>query len=501
MIVFAVILGLITLAAFFGNLLVLLVVKIYESFHYIRYFLLASLALSDLLFTVMITSNRSVCVGLERWIFGTTWCHIAAYFARSLYLSTVFHLCLVSYERYWAIFKDPFNYTGRLTKKRTFLGVMFLWVAPMVLSVGPFIGWGGFVYTDRPEIFACETKWDKETLFPFSAISFLVPFGLIFFLNYKILSVVRRIKYSVKVFPLRCDVDGMFQNKENGTEQNEPSQDQRVRQQEDKRKTKTMPSSEHDETSVLDDVKNFMANYLSKMKTQLHTSLEGHPTRQNQNHTSVDGNDFPKGAICLTRNKDEGGNDFCHNHKSNNLYSRGEKKVNRIRECKISNTNYRLEEISHGPVSTTRSRQFHKEMREDSMSSITRGERHHIQSDGAKSENIVSHPPDNKFTLPSLERPPSKRHTLGKTQMRIAKLLKEGKAAIDAMIIIGVFILCFFPFWIINFYRTFEVLPVEAVLTAHCLYASTMAWNPVVYSIRKREFREGVRKLFKLSTA
>ena len=35
MIVFAVILGLITLAAFFGNLLVLLVVKIYESFHYI----------------------------------------------------------------------------------------------------------------------------------------------------------------------------------------------------------------------------------------------------------------------------------------------------------------------------------------------------------------------------------------------------------------------------------------------------------------------------------
>lgn len=124
----------------------------------------------------------------------------------------------------------------------------------MVLSVGPFIGWGGFVYTDRPEIFACETKWDKETLFPFSAISFLVPFGLIFFLNYKILSVVRRIKYSVKVFPLRCDVDGMFQNKENGTEQNEPSQDQSVRQQEDKRKTKTMSSSEHDETSVLDDV-------------------------------------------------------------------------------------------------------------------------------------------------------------------------------------------------------------------------------------------------------
>ena len=93
----------------------------------------------------------------------------------------------------------------------------------MVLSLGPFIGWGGFVHTDRPEIFACETKWEKETLFPFSAISFLVPFGLIFFLNYKILSVVRRIKYSVKVFPLQCDVDVKFHNREKGTEQNEPS--------------------------------------------------------------------------------------------------------------------------------------------------------------------------------------------------------------------------------------------------------------------------------------
>ena len=204
-------------------------------------------------------------------------------------------------------------------------------------------------------------------------------------------------------------------------EQNEPSQDQSVRQQEDKRKTKTTSSSEHNETSVLDDVKNFMTNYLSEMKTQLHTSLEGHSLRQNQNHIPVDGNDLPKEAICLTRNKDEGGNDFCHNHKSNNLYSRGEKKVNRMRECKTSNTNYRLEEISPAQASTTRSRQFHKEMREDSMSSITRGERHHSQSDRAKSENIVPHPPGNKFTMPSPERPPSERHTFGKSQMRIAK--------------------------------------------------------------------------------
>lgn len=157
----------------------------------------------------------------------------------------------------------------------------------------------------------------------------------------------------------------------------------------------------------------FHGKLFMRNETQLYTSLEGHSSRQNQKHTSVGGNDLPKGAICLTRNKGEGGNDFCHNHKSNNLYSRSEKKVNRMRECTTSNTNYRLEEISHGQASTTRLRQFHKGMRGDGMSSITRGERHHSQSDCVKSENIVPNPLVNKFTMPSLERPPSERHTLG----------------------------------------------------------------------------------------
>ena len=38
------------------------------------------------------------------------------------------------------------------------------------------------------------------------------------------------------------------------------------------------------------------------------------------------------------------------------------------------------------------------------------------------------------------------------------------------MIIIGVFILCFFPLWIINFYRIFEVLPAEAILRDRSLF-------------------------------
>ena len=109
MIVFAVIYGLFTVMAFIGNLLVLIVATIYRSFHCMRYFLLASLALSDFLVATLITSARMIATGLEKWVFGTTWCHGSAYIIRVLHLSTVLHLCAVSYERYDAIVRNPLN--------------------------------------------------------------------------------------------------------------------------------------------------------------------------------------------------------------------------------------------------------------------------------------------------------------------------------------------------------------------------------------------------------
>ena len=56
-------------------------------------------------------------------------------------------------------------------------------------------------------------------------------------------------------------------------------------------------------------------------------------------------------------------------------------------------------------------------------------------------------------SLPPMEgNPRKKRRTLGKTQRRLVKLLKEGKAAIDVIIIIGFFVLSYLPLWIMGCY-------------------------------------------------
>lgn len=109
-------------------------------------------------------------------------------------------------------------------------------------------------------------------------------------------------------------------------------------------------------------------------------------------------------------------------------------------------------------------------------------------------ETTMSQPQDCKAR--SAEKP---RNPLGKTQKRLVKLLKEGKAARDVIIVIGAFLLCYLPLWVSACYRTFGgELSVEVIISVHGIYATTMIWNPIIYSIRKRDFRQAVRRLLRL---
>lgn len=83
--------------------------------------------------------------------------------------------------------------------------------------------------------------------------------------------------------------------------------------------------------------------------------------------------------------------------------------------------------------------------------------------------------------------------------MRLSKLLTEGKAARDVAIIISAFILCYLPLWIMAIYRAAgDTAAVEAILSAHWLYSLSMVCNPIIYSVRKREFRKTLKKMLKL---
>ena len=97
-----------------GNLLVIVVIIFETRFHVMRYIFLTSLAVSDLLFLILVNSFRIASIAQEKWLYGETMCHLNACFARYFYFNTVLHLLAVSYERYKAIVKSPLTYNAKL---------------------------------------------------------------------------------------------------------------------------------------------------------------------------------------------------------------------------------------------------------------------------------------------------------------------------------------------------------------------------------------------------
>ena len=178
-----------------GNLLVIVTIILESRFHVMRYILLASLALSDFLLLVLVNSFRIKSIAQEHWLYGQTMCYLNPFFVRYFYINTVLHLLAVSYDRYLAIVKSPLTYDGTITKTRvTFMAL--IWIIPIPLSIGPFLGWGKYVY--NPEVFFCEQGWAENSesyraervVFPTATL--VIPFLIIILLNASVYKTAKR---------------------------------------------------------------------------------------------------------------------------------------------------------------------------------------------------------------------------------------------------------------------------------------------------------------------
>ena len=177
-----------------GNLLVIVVIVFETRFYVMRYILLASLAASDLLFLILVNSFRIASIAQEKWLYGETMCHLNPFYTRYFYINTVLHLMAVSYDRYVSIVRSPLTYDGMITKSRVAL-IVLIWLIPIApLSIGPFLGWGKFVY--NTELFFCQQGWVGQsgssgwkTVIAITLLA--VPFLVIAILNWSVYKVVK----------------------------------------------------------------------------------------------------------------------------------------------------------------------------------------------------------------------------------------------------------------------------------------------------------------------
>ena len=85
-------------------------------------------------------------------------------------------------------------------------------------------------------------------------------------------------------------------------------------------------------------------------------------------------------------------------------------------------------------------------------------------------------------------------------RQEMSRRMKERRAAVDVSIIIATFLLCFLPFWITGICRQFVKsikVPAEVALATACIFFASALCNLIIYSIRKKDFRSGVKKVLR----
>lgn len=464
--------------------------------------------------------------GIGKWIFGTAWCYGTAYFARFLHLSTVFHLCAVSYERYEAIFKNPLTYDGCITKKRAIVSITLMWIIPAGISLGPFLGWSDYVY--NPAIMVCEQKWDMVTTLPLLATTFLVPLGIIVFLNYRVLKVVSRLQSSFKIIPVTveeqpgtghpAEQNGQNQSKKQGKvkrERNLHFSDQLARNEEGEtakppRKHHVIKQGTLNKGSVYAEGGQ---NPAFQEETEEIQEVTHQPVVAQKNEGSPESRcsspvqwfrkcSRRQRAMKGTESVKEGFNSTLQStHSSLNDHRSAQQMANQEKQSQEDDIVVCIVNPHQGKAKKTQT--MLKGSSKSNISKENTGGHDIFQGSERESkpgshqsdaETIVRQPQDCK--APSAE---NQRNRHGKTQKRLVKLLKEGKTARDVIIVIGIFLLCYLPTWVLACYRMFGgEQSVEVILSAHSIYATTMFWNPIIYSIRKNDFRQAATRLLRL---
>ena len=82
-----------------------------------------------------------------------------------------------------------------------------------------------------------------------------------------------------------------------------------------------------------------------------------------------------------------------------------------------------------------------------------------------------------------------------------SRRLSDHKAAVDVTIIIAAFLLCYIPGWHMGICQRQFVpgidVPAKIDLATTCTFFVSTLCNPFIYSIREREFRTAVKKVFR----
>ena len=132
--------SIIVLGAIYGNMLVIASVASNRKLRTITNFYLVSLAMADLLVATLVMPIAIVVQITGRWWFGVIACDIYVLFDSMLCTASILNLCCISLDRYFAITK-PLKYSTKRSKRLALIMICITWIVAALICCPPIFGW------------------------------------------------------------------------------------------------------------------------------------------------------------------------------------------------------------------------------------------------------------------------------------------------------------------------------------------------------------------------
>ncbi|XP_017864469.1 PREDICTED: tyramine/octopamine receptor [Drosophila arizonae] len=186
----ALVLSIIIVLTIIGNILVILSVFTYKPLRIVQNFFIVSLAVADLTVALLVLPLNVAYSILGRWEFGIHLCKLWLTCDVLCCTSSILNLCAIALDRYWAI-TDPINYAQKRTVGRVLLLISGVWLLSLLISSPPLIGWN-----DWPDEFTsatpCELTSQRGYVIYSSLGSFFIPLIIMTIVYIEIFVATRR---------------------------------------------------------------------------------------------------------------------------------------------------------------------------------------------------------------------------------------------------------------------------------------------------------------------
>ncbi|XP_062870773.1 alpha-1A adrenergic receptor-like [Trichomycterus rosablanca] len=178
-----------------GNVLVILAVVRHRHLHSVPHYLIANLAVADLLLSFTVVPFYASLELLDCWVWGQRLCDMWLSLDVLCCTASIFTLCVISVDRWMAI-SNPLRYPSRVTTKHALGAVLAVWVLSAAISVGPLFGWKKL----KPDndTLVCKVNQDIGYVIFSNTCSFYVPLLVILVMYCKVYVVAQKQMRSIR---------------------------------------------------------------------------------------------------------------------------------------------------------------------------------------------------------------------------------------------------------------------------------------------------------------